>query len=372
MAVGSVDPGDRETGRRRSHWLPLLLVGALVVLLPLMALLDLPLARAVTGLVGIEYRPDDYCAPVVHRGRFGAWRREGRLPTLLEEARAVRYGNEIYIVGGVITEVVDNFGQSTSAFRRYDPRSGRFASLPPLPRALNHVGLAADRGSIYVVGGLGNLLEYRSIAADSAWRYDVAERRWHELEPMPTPRGALGAAIVGGTLYAIGGRDGPYSRAEVEAYDLERGTWSERSPIPGRGRDHFGAAALDGFVYVAGGRYEGGEEMDEFLRYDPRTDRWTEMPALPIGISGITMERVGDELVVSGGEGSEQEFVTGQTFAFDPRAGRWRELPPSPRPKHGYAAAGYRGRLYVFGGSRCGGSTPVDTIESLRVEGRRS
>lgn len=353
-------------------WIPLLLVAGLIALLPLSALLELPFERQVKGWVGIDYKPPGYCAPVYDRGSFGAWQREGRLPTLLEEARGVRQGAAIYIVGGVVTPVVDNFGQSTSAFRRYDPRSGRFTSLPPLPRPLNHVGMAARGDSIYVVGGLGNELEYRSSASDAAWRYDVAERRWHGLEPMPTGRGALGAAIVGDTLYAVGGRDGPDSLNTVEAYDLRRGTWSSVAPIPGDARDHLGVAALSGYLYAVGGRYDDGEELNEFLRYEPPSDRWTELQSLPIGTSGINLERVGNQLVVTGGEGSKQEFLTGRTFGFDPRAGRWHELPSSPRPRHGYASAGYGGRLYVFGGARCAGSTPVGTIESLRVRAAKS
>ena len=349
-----------------------MLVAGVIALLPLSALFELPYERDVKGWVGIDYKPPGYCAPVYDRGSFGAWRREGQLPTLLEEARAVRHGDAIYIVGGVVTPVVDNFGRSTAAFRRYDPRSGRLTNLPPLPRPLNHVGMAARGNSIYVVGGLGNELEYRSIASDAAWRYDVARGRWQELEPMPTARGALGAAIVGDTLYAVGGRDGPDSLNTVEAYDLRQGAWSSAAPIPGAGRDHLGVAALGGFLYAVGGRYDGGKEMNEFLRYDPRADRWTEMQPLPIGTSGINLERVGNQLVVTGGEGSKQEFLTGRTFGFDPRAGRWRELPASPRPRHGYASAGYRGRLYVFGGARCAGSTPVGTIESLRTGAAKS
>jgi N-acetylneuraminic acid mutarotase len=349
-----------------------LVIAAVVALLPLSALFELPYERDVKGWVGIDYKPPGYCAPIYDRGTFGAWQREGRLPTLLEEARAAGVGDAIYIVGGVITPVVDNFGRSTSAFRRYDPRSGRFTSLPPLPRPLNHVGVAARGNSIYVVGGLGNELEYRSIASDAAWRYDIAKRRWQELEPMPTARGALGAAIVDDTLYAIGGRNGPDSTDAVEAYDLTRGTWSSRAPIPGPGRDHLGVATLGGYVYVVAGRYDGGEEMNEFLRYDPRSDRWAEMPSLPIRTSGANLERVGNQLVITGGEGSKQEFLTGRTFGFDARAGSWRELPSSPRPRHGYASAGYGGRLYVFGGARCAGSTPVDTIESLRVRAAKS
>jgi Kelch motif/Galactose oxidase, central domain len=362
--------GVAERSRKRGlHILPLALVAALVLLLPLSALIELPLERQTKDLLGIEYKPPG-CSPVRDRGSFGAWRAEGKLPTLLEEGRAVRVGDSAYVVGGLITPVVDNVGRSTAAFRRFDIESGRFTSLPPLPERLNHVGIATDGEAVYVVGGLGDQLEFLSTASSSTWRYDIASRRWTELAPMPTARGALGAAIGGDTLYAIGGRDGPNSLDAVEAYDIHGDSWSVRAPLP-VAADHLGVAALGGSVYVVGGRYDGGDELRDFRRYDPRQDRWHSLPDLPTGTSGVNLERVGDELVVTGGEDSEQAYITGLTYAFDPRAGRWRELPPSPRPKHGYASFASRDRLYVLGGARCAGSTPVATIESLRVEEAR-
>jgi N-acetylneuraminic acid mutarotase len=358
--------GESQSRVKARVLLPLLLVAAVVVLLPLSALVDLPYERQVKNFLGLRYRAAG-CAPVYHRGTFGAWRDEGRLPTKLEEGRAVRVGDSAYLVGGLTTEVVDNFGHSTSAFRRYDFKTGKFTTLPNLPRRLNHVGIAAHDGAVYVIGGLGDQLEYLSEASQALWRYDIAAEKWTELPSMPTPRGALGAAFVGDTLYAVGGRNGVDSFPTVEAYDIDKGRWSERAPMPEK-RDHLGVASLGGKVYAVGGRYDGGPELSEFDSYDPATNRWTQMPSLPIGTSGVDLERVGAEVVVTGGEDSEQAYLTGRTFAFSPRTGRWRELPSSPRPKHGYASASYHDRLYVFGGARCAGSTPTDTIESLRVE----
>jgi Kelch motif len=355
----------------RKRWsartaVPLVFIAAVVVILPLSAAVDLPLERQVKNLLGVEYKPEG-CAPVHDRGTWGAWREEGRTPTLLEEGRAVRVGDSAYLVGGLTTQVVDNFGHSTAAFRRFDFDSGRFQSLPDIPVRLNHVGMAAHDGAIYVVGGLGDQLEFLSEASTALWRYDIATETWSELPPMPTARGALGAAFVGDTLYAVGGRNGTDSYDTVEAFDTRTERWRERAALPS-GRDHLGVASLGGFVYAVGGRYDGGEELSEFLRYDPGTNRWTRLPDLPQGTSGVNLERVGDRLVITGGEDSEQAWITGRTFAFDPAIGKWRELPPSPRPKHGYASTGFDGRLYVFGGARCAGSTPTDTIESLRVD----
>ncbi|HZO05226.1 MAG TPA: kelch repeat-containing protein [Solirubrobacterales bacterium] len=354
-----------EKRQRRWALIPLVLVGAIVLLLPLSAALDLPLERQVKDALGLDYK-EEGCAPIHDRGVWGAWRKEGHTPTLLEEGRAVTVGDSAYLVGGLTTQVVDNFGKSTAAFRRYDFDTGKFESLPDLPERLNHVGMAAQGNDVYVVGGLGDQLEFLSEASPALFRYDIPSQTWVEMPPMRTPRGALGAAFVGDDLFAVGGRNGTDSYATVEMFDTKTDRWSNRAPLPG-GRDHLGVASLGGFVYAVGGRYDGGPELAEFLRYNPRTNEWKRLQDLPTGTSGVTLERVGDELAITGGEDSEQAWVTGRTFAYSPQTGRWRNLADSPRPKHGYASTGHDGRLYVFGGAICAGSTPTDTIESLRV-----
>jgi hypothetical protein len=61
---------------------------------------------------------------------------------------------------------------------------------------------------------------------------------------------------VGGKLYVIGGWgetiDVPKGRV-VEIFDTATGAWSAGPVLP-QSRDTFGAAALDGRIYVIGGR----------------------------------------------------------------------------------------------------------------------
>ena len=66
---------------------------------------------------------------------------------------------------------------------------------------------------IYVFGG-----EARSGTFDENEAYDPVTDSWEKLLPMPTPRHGLGAAIVGRTIYVIGGGISPGSsdpRSEV-------------------------------------------------------------------------------------------------------------------------------------------------------------
>ena len=70
--------------------------------------------------------------------------------------------------------------------------------------------------------------------------YESATDSWSAAAPMPTPRFNLAAAIVGNTLFALGGDDADGN--VVEAYDIEGGSWSAAEPM-GTPRKHLAAVA---------------------------------------------------------------------------------------------------------------------------------
>jgi len=349
----------------RGIWaLPLVVLGAALVLVPLSAVVEIPGERGVKELFGVEYAPA--CTPTARRV-LGPWRAEAPLPTLRDEPRGARVGDGAYLVGGIgfydppTTRSVDTVA-------RYALPRQRYRALPPLPARLNHVGVVPYADDVYVVGGFGER-DGRAVATNRAWRYRVAERRWESLAPMPTPRGAHGVAVVGRTLYAIGGQDPdrPDRHLDnVEAYDLGTGRWSTRAPMP-TPRDHLGVAAAGGQIHAVGGRLPGGVALDVFERYDPATDRWTRGPDYPLATSGIALASVASRLVAAGGEGPSEGRVFAETWSYRPQARSWSREPNMPVAKHGYAMVTRGDRLYVFGGSVCTGFRPTRTAESLRL-----
>src|SRR5439155_19560446 len=104
--------------------------------------------------------------------------------------------------------------------------------------------------------------------ADNAWAYDAERQTGEAPPPLPTPRGALSAAAVGNKIYVIGGAKIPASvdqkgglvgggpvelLATNEVYDTLTGKWTALAPMS-LPRNHHGSAAVDGKVYVIGGR----------------------------------------------------------------------------------------------------------------------
>jgi N-acetylneuraminic acid mutarotase len=67
-------------------------------------------------------------------------------------------------------------------------------------------------------------------------------------------RGGAVGAVIGGTLYVIGGRNaaGDYIRT-VEAYTPATNTWVTEASLP-KARSGLGAVASNGVIYAVGGR----------------------------------------------------------------------------------------------------------------------
>ena len=176
--------------------------------------------------------------------------------------------------------------------------------------------------------------------------------RWR-FEPA-APRAAVeGSAIaIGPIVYATSGQPGNFRR--VLAYDTRTRRWSEPTRTP-TGLNHSQPAAYRGDLYLAGGYIDGDQPTNRFWRYDPRKNRWTELPPMrqPRGAAGTAV--VGDKLYVAGG--APQSFgvsISGEPYGtleiYDFKTNTWEFGPDMPVPRHHAAAAGLGGKLYVAGG----------------------
>src|SRR5262249_32605280 len=89
----------------------------------------------------------------------------------------------------------------------YDPASNKWTQKKPMQLPSHHVAFVSLGDKIYAFGGF-NLPDSGPPAwrpLDNAWEYDPAADTWKALAPMPTKRGAAGAAAVNGKIYITGG-----------------------------------------------------------------------------------------------------------------------------------------------------------------------
>jgi hypothetical protein len=192
--------------------------------------------------------------------------------------------------------------------------------------------------------------------------YVLSRGHWRRLPDLPEPRAAAGAAIVGKTLYVIGGvaKGGLAQRAL--AFDRTRRRWTR---IPGpKPREHLGVSAVGGRVYALAGR-EAGTNFDAFQSYLPARRRWVSLPRVPETRGGTDSASVGPVLVSAGSESAAG--TSAAVYAFDVRTRRWTRLADLPTPRHGLGVLGFAGRVYVIGGGPRPGLSVSGANEFLQL-----
>lgn len=296
-------------------------------------------------------------------GGGGAWEALADLPSgPVQETGLVEIDGLLYVLGGI-----DAAGETLTAVLVYDPSDDSWDRGPDLPAPSHHVNAAAVDGTIYVVGSL----EPDFTPRPDVWSWTPGEEAWStDRTDMPgTTRGAGAVGVVDGSIVVAGGFAAAGSSAEVAAYDPGADEWDETpDPLP-MPLDHATGQVVDGTLYVIGGRSNGIIAVSaEVFRYDGAG--WTPRAPMPTPRGGIAAGVVNGRIVVVGGEGNGDAAsgVFPQTEVYDPAADEWSALEDMRTPRHGMAAAGLGGDLYVPGGADRQGFGAVATHEVLHVD----
>ena len=297
----------------------------------------------------------------------GGWSLGTAMPLARAEAAISELNGKIWVVGGWPP------GRMTSNLVQvFDPATGRWALGPSLPQTIHHTQAAAVGGKLYVMGGAtdGSFSGRPGKDVANVWVHDPAVGGWVARAPMPTARSAGGAVALDGKIYVAGGRASGGSA--FEAYDPATDTWEKLTDLPSQ-RNHLAMAALNGKVIVAGGRTGPGftaPRLDVVEIYDSKTRRWTKGAALPAARAGITGGAIGGCMFVFGGEGERTDVLglTPSVYGYDPRADRWTRQADLPIAVHGLiGSATIGGRIFLPGGGlSLGGDTPTNAMQVYR------
>ncbi len=143
-------------------------------------------------------------------------------------------------------------------------------------------------------------------------------------------------------------------------------------------RNHLSVVAIDGKVYVAGGRYDGGNVnsplTDSLDIYDPATNAWTSGAPLLRPRGGVNGVAALGCFHVWGGEGGnigEPNNVFPDHDVYNPITNTWTALAPLPTPVHGVTGAAFvDGLIYIPGGGTASGGNSGSVIHQVfRPEG---
>ena len=222
---------------------------------------------------------------VMTAGLQGA-RPVGSLPHPLHDAAAASVAGRVYVIGG---------GEPSYSEIMAVDRAGRATVVGHLPAAASDVAAAVVGDTVYVVGGYTGI---RALDTIVAWSGSGVARVVGRL-PHPLRYGAVTA--IGGRLVIAGGTTGEDATADVYAFDPATAHVAKIAVLP-QTVTHAAAAALNGYVYVIGGRGAvQGTQRTAILAIDPRSGRVVHAGRLPTALSDAGAAALGNTILVAGG-----------------------------------------------------------------------
>jgi N-acetylneuraminic acid mutarotase len=296
------------------------------------------------------------------------WTEQAPSPIARMEAQGAMVDGKLYVFGGFYNIQLN----ATTRADRYDLQAKRWERIADMPEPLTHAAQAVDGKKIYLVGGY--LGDNPGPAVASVWIYDTTSNSWSAGPPLPAPRGAGAATVVGRELHYFAGafrpegiyRDTDTGEHWVLNLDNPSGWVDEPAlPLP---RNHLGAAALNGKIYVVGGQLERDEAASNQVQvdiYDPVTNSWSRAADLPLARGHIesSLLSIDGRIVMLGGSvnGGNSGLASADVYVYDPSSNTWSQMQSLPGGRKSPVAGYSNGQIFVATGNS---GSPTTTLWS--------
>jgi hypothetical protein len=233
----------------------------------------------------------------------------------------------------------DADGPTGSIQAAYNPSSSTWRRLPSSPYPV----VPVEGGTRMIWTGT-EMLAFGLL--DVA--YTPATNTWRTLPP--GPGGPSVTVWTGQQVLMWGGGCCASNSAEGAAYDVLRNTWEPLPAAPLSGRHTSGAWTGEEMIIVGGQADE--VAFADGAAYNPRTRSWRMLPPLPAPVANGTVTWTGSELLVVGGARlrSSGPVAIADTLAYNPRSDTWRRLSAMPVPRYEHMAVWTGNQLLVWGG----------------------
>lgn len=263
---------------------------------------------------------------------------------------AVATDSEILAIGGF------NRSGCLDSTESYNSITNLWKSRERVVGVRGRLCTAVVEDKVYAIGGSDGRRELSSVEV-----HDFKKGgQWVRLKAaMPTPRSCLGAAVLNGIIYAVGGEHYSLPLKTTESFNPSTGSWQTLSPTI-TARSDVAVVACSGRVYVIGGKAPGLKCLSSVEAYDPARNLWSPVASMQIPRRNAAAVTVGEKIIVVGGYSGTE--VLRSVEVYDPAADKWSERPSLCAARSHASAVLYNSQMYVFGGYS--GSLFLNTAES--------
>uniref|UniRef100_A0A668AIH5 Kelch-like ECH-associated protein 1a n=1 Tax=Myripristis murdjan TaxID=586833 RepID=A0A668AIH5_9TELE len=237
----------------------------------------------------------------------------------------------IYVAGGYRQ-------QSLATMEAYDPRRNVWLKLADMGAPCSGLGACMLFGLLYTVGGRNMSLQ-NNTESSALCCYNPMTNQWSEHASLNIPRNRVGVDVVDGSIYAVGGSQGSTHHNTVERWDPESNRWSFVCPMS-VARLGAGVAACGGALYVVGG-YDGQTRWNTAEKYQPDTNTWQPLAPMSSIRSGL-----GECVIIA----VHVRFQLCSMERYNVARNLWEPRASMQHCRSAHGVTVYQGRIFVFGG----------------------
>ncbi|XP_078495266.1 beta-scruin-like [Ciona intestinalis] len=199
-------------------------------------------------------------------------------------------------------------------------------------------------------------------------KFDLQTKQWIQLPDLPVGRDKAAAVVIDDVLYYLAGdlRTGFKAKATniVHRMKLKEKVliWEKVASMNGR-RLRFGAAVLNGTIFVFGGSDDNYESLSSGEFYVVSPNKWIQLKPMKIARRGHSIVAHNGHLYSLGGYGSE--YLCSMEL-YDPFLDEWKDLAPMQTPRGWFAAVVLNNAIYAIGGSD--GKQRLKSVEKYNAD----
>lgn len=253
-----------------------------------------------------ENKPGPYGLSIVevYDPQTNTWQRIADMPTLRTGAKAAVVNGIIYVFGGYSAKDQKVINMKFPVLvEAYDPQTDTWSRKQDMPVPRIHFGLGVVAGKVYIIGGKTGIHE----KTDRVDIYDPATDTWAKAPQMPVQRDLDfdSVAVASNRIYVIGG-----ALPVIEEYNPITNQWRKMIDMLDL-RGAFSAVVVKNDIYLIGGFTPKGG-LPKYLAtvdvYNPQTQAWRDIRSMPTAIRPYGAAAVNGKIYVLGGHGEDWEF----------------------------------------------------------------
>jgi N-acetylneuraminic acid mutarotase len=300
------------------------------------------------------------------------WQRQADLLMPVQEIYPAVFQGEIYVAGGLSSELPRPQGQMTAKVQIYNPKTDQWRYGPALPQGRHHGQLVAVDQQLFLFGGFVQTQAGNWSASADVLQLNLEQQRWLKVATLPLPLSETVSWVQGNEVHLVSGRS-PATKSNAQwqdqtdvaihlVFDVKSLSTTDAAALP-EAKNSAAAVVLNNTGYVFGGREVKGGNKATVHSFSPEGLKWKLQQPMPEAQAGLAAAVLHQQILVFGGEFFQQGGgVFHKVWSYSTTTNSWHQLGEMPIPRHGLGAVALNNAIYVIGGATAAGLKQTSAV----------